>query len=198
MKATFAFRLLSFFKQLVLYPILVFLSVSSWIPIGMILSMLGASNPLGDEFVTKVLEGSEYGVAFGLLIALALGIFLTRACFRRKGKTTSYEKHHPEYEKPAIDINTDVYDLDNKKIGKVQCHQERDTGIRTHLTGWGVLSYFLLPVLVVTKSVSLLASFVALFAHGFTVSVSDYFADIRRRGSFFDTLFYIFDISVIV
>lgn len=198
MKATFTFRLTSFFKQLILYPILAFLSVSSWILIGMILSAVGVSNPLGDDFMPKIFEQSEYGIAFGLLIALALGIFLTRLCFRKKGKTTSYEQYHPEYDKPAIDVNADVYDTDNNRIGTVKYSQERDTGIRTHLTVWGIFSYFLLPALVVTKAVSLLASFAALFVKGMAVSVSDYFCDVRRHGFFFNTLFYLFDVSVIV
>ena len=197
MKATFSFKLFSFFKQLILYPVFAFLSVSSWILIGIILSAVGVSNPLGDEFMPRIFEQSEYGIAFGLLIALALGLFATRLCFRRKGKTTSYEQYHPEYEKPAIDVNADVYDTDNNKIGTVKCSQERDTGIRTHLTGWGIFSYFLLPLLVVTKAISLIAAFIALFVDRMAVSVSDYFADTRMRGALCDALFYLFDISLI-
>lgn len=197
MKATFSFKMFSFFKQLIGYPIFAFLSVSSWILIGIILSAVGVSNPLGDEFMPRIFEQSEYGVAFGLLIMLALGLFATRLCFRRKGKTTAYEQYHPEYDKPAIEVNADVYDTDNKKIGSVKCSQERDTGMRTHLTGWGIFSYFLLPMLVVTKAISLIVSFVALFVNGIAVSVSDYFRDTRNRGIVYDALFYVLDISLI-
>lgn len=197
MHAATKFKISSFFKQLILYPIFMFLSLSSWVVIGMILSLFGVSNPLGDEFKASIFDASNYGMAIGLILVFALGIFFARLCFRRKGKSTSYQQYHPEYEKPEITVDADIYDSDNHKIGTAKYHQDGDSGVRKHLTGWGLLSYLSLPMMVITKSISLVLSFLAIFIIRLVVSVSDYMYDIRKHGFFFDMLFYLFDISVL-
>lgn len=197
MKDIIKFKVFSFFKQLILYPIFLFFSLNSWFIWGTILKIISIDNPFGNYIFDNVINGSQYGVALGVVICWVLGLFFVRICFNRKGKTTSYQQYHPEYEKPQIDFEADVYNNNDKKIGTARYHQDGDSGVRKHLTGWGLLSYLLLPAFAITKAISLIVSFFAIFIFRLVVSVGDYLNDGRKHGLFFDILFYVFDISIV-
>lgn len=197
MKGLIKIKLKSLILKIILYPFHLIVSLTSWVLIGTLLDLVGVDNAFSEYFYNNILSDSSFTSIIVFILIIVAGVFSVRLGFWLRGKSTSYEQYHPEYEKPEISLDADVYDSDYHKIGTASYHQDGDSGIRKHLTGWGFLSYLLLPCFAITKAIAIVAAIIALFIPRLFVSACDYLGKDKKQGMFYSILFYVFDISIL-